>query len=91
MEVHQTSPEAGQSEDSFWMRLFYSVVLFVLFAFAETALWVIAVLQIILRLVSGQPNAQIASFSERLGTWTSATVRYLGGASTERPFPWDKF
>ncbi len=84
------TPTTDTGGDSIWMRILSAVVLLVLFALAETALWIMAIIQILWRALNGEANARIAEFGQTVSVWTGHAVKYLTGASEARPFPWDE-
>lgn len=81
-------PAPRDQDETIWIRLLYTVILLLLFALAELVLWAATLLQIILRAVNGTLNPRIAEFGDKLGDWTRDAVRYLTGASPQKPFPW---
>lgn len=83
-------PDRGEFErpDGIWLRGLWMLILLMLFAVAETVLWICAVLQFGWMLFAKQKNTQIAAFGEKLGNWVAMTVRFQTGASEEKPFPW---
>ena len=86
--MDDTVNTASPRGESRWMRVLYTVILLLLFALAEAVLWVATVLQVIVTAINGGANPRIAAFGERLGAWTRSAVRFLTGASEDKPFPW---
>ncbi|SPF81029.1 DUF4389 domain-containing protein [Pseudoprimorskyibacter insulae] len=80
--------EPVTDQEPIWKRILYAVVLLILFAIAETVLWVLTALQIIWVPLTGGPNKAIADFGKTLADWTRNAVAYLTGAAADKPFPW---
>ena len=69
----------------------HAVVMFilaVLLNLAQWIAWVCAVLQVLWMLFARERNSALADFGQGLGNWMAAAVRFLTGASDQRPFPW---
>jgi hypothetical protein len=87
--THDTvQSETAPKKEGLWMRVLSAIILLVLFALAETALWIFTVLQLIWLPLTGAPNAKIAELGKPLSEWIGKTVLYLTGAAEKRPFPW---
>lgn len=75
----------------FVLRLLYTVG----FAFmAWLLLWfvfAVTLLQLVVTLISGKRNEQIAEFGTKLSWWMRDLVRFLTGATSELPFPLGPF
>jgi len=87
-----TPPPPPSTGDEFtsgiWMRGLITVILFLLFEFAQTLVIITALMQFLWMLISGERNPRIAHFGERLANWLAVTARFQSGASELRPFPW---
>ncbi len=72
-----------------WGRALTLVLTAALMSLAQTLLFTLAVIQLIVMLASrGQPSAEIAAFGRRLGLWQGRSARFLTAASDARPWPW---
>lgn len=69
-------------------RIIYMLVFLMLFAIAETLLWLVSVAQIFWLIVHGKPNDHVAEFGARLGVWLKRVALYVSGTTDEKPFPW---
>lgn len=74
-----------------WTRLIPMIVLIICFSLAETALYIIALIQFIWTLVNEDPNEQLADFGAALSKWVAQDAKYLSYATEEKPFPWAKW
>lgn len=72
-------------------RLIPMLVLIVCFGLAETALYIVAIIQFIWAMVNGQPNDALISFGASLSKWMEQDAKYLSYASEHKPFPWAKW
>lgn len=86
----QSSDDDGFiKRDTMWERFLYSIVFIVLYAVAETLLWVMALGQFFWMLINhGKPNDNISEFGARLGVWLKRVAMYLSATTDEKPFPW---
>ena len=82
-------PRPETIEENMVARLVYMLIIAIMINFAQTILWVVAVLQYVLTLVNGsKPNERLAEFGIDLGTWLAKAVRYQAMGSEEKPWPW---
>ncbi|MEL6169322.1 MAG: DUF4389 domain-containing protein [Pseudomonadota bacterium] len=87
--TEQSDDDGFLKRDSMGERFFYSIVLLVLYAVAETLLWAMAVGQFVWMLINqGKPNDNVAEFGARLGVWVKRAAMYLSATTDEKPFPW---
>ena len=86
------APSAAAPSRKPWLvRAAYAIGFGIL---AYALIWVVfalAVLQLVVALVTGAPNAQLAVFGRRVATWLGEIVRYLTMASDQAPFPFADF
>ncbi|SDS42158.1 protein of unknown function [Halopseudomonas litoralis] len=71
----------------FWLRLVYTLLFALAWQVVEVLLAAILVLQIVLRLFTGEPNAQLAGFGNSLSQYAWQMGRYVSGAAEEKPWP----
>lgn len=71
----------------FWLRLVYTLLFALAWQVVEILLAAILVLQIVLRLFTGEPNAQLAGFGNSLSQYAWQMGRYVSGAAEEKPWP----
>jgi len=70
-----------------WMRLVYMLLFAIVLNLAELVVAVIAVVQFVSRLVSGQINQQLAEFGEGLAAYFRQIIGFLTFHSEDKPFP----
>jgi len=74
-----------------WARLIPMIVLIICFSLAETALYIIVLIQFIWTLVNDEPNEQLSDFGATLSDWIAQNAKYLSYVTEEKPFPWAKW
>lgn len=70
-----------------WIRLLYMVVIGVLSVLARMVIWVVAVLQFLLVLITGSGNANLRDLGQGTSKWTYQAFLFLTFNSDEKPFP----
>ena len=83
----QTKVTRPQSRDV-WMRGLVMLVIAFCLGFAQSLLFVLAVVQFLWMLITGERNMLIADFGRSLGLWQAECAWFLSADSEERPFPW---
>ena len=85
------STGAKLAKHPFVLRLLYTIG----FAFmAWLLLWfvfAVTLLQLVVSLIAGQRNEQIAEFGTKLSWWMRDLVRFLTGGTSDLPFPLGPF
>lgn len=71
----------------FWLRLVYTLLFALAWQVVEILLAAILVLQLVIRLFTGEPNAQLAGFGNSLSQYVWQMGRYVSGAAEEKPWP----
>ncbi len=84
MNEHSDMPA---SKRAIWVRGVLMLLMAVLWHVAEMVLWVVAVIQFVLSLVSGAPNARLVALGSSLGRYMQQIVAFLTFVSEEAPFP----
>lgn len=85
------SPEgvvAAGSRSHIWKRGALMLLFAILFTFATTALFLIALGQFLWLAITLRNNEYLAGFGGSLAQWLAAAGRYLSCQSDDRPFPW---
>lgn len=70
-----------------WIRFVYMVLFALLTALSRLVVCLIALLQFLLVLFSGEDNRNLRSFGNSLSRWTFDTYRFLTFNSEQKPFP----
>ena len=83
----QTAP-LYERKGSIWMRGLIMIVMAILFAIAETVLFIMAVIQFFWVVFSGEKNTSLSEFGAALGRWLNQVADFQTMETDERPFPW---
>lgn len=70
-----------------WIRGLFMLLMALVFHLSGTLLFIVAIMQFVLTLLNGMPNARLLSFGRHLGTYIRQIVGFLTFASDEIPFP----
>jgi hypothetical protein len=87
MADEQFHENEAYEEPAPWKRAAFMLFFLFCFAIAEMILWVVAVAQFFWILFKVSPHPTFSRFSASLAAWVSETVRYLGAATSRKPFP----
>ena len=74
---------------STWRRLFFMLVVILLYSVSRVVVSVVVLLQFFWVLFTAQTNRPLESFGQSLATYTYQIIRYLTFNTEERPFPFD--
>lgn len=74
-----------------WKRGFFMVVFAIFFGFAQTLLFLAAIVQFLSLLITGKHIETVADFGKGFAVWLSDVGRFQTGASEAMPFPWAKW
>jgi len=70
-----------------WIRLLYMIVFGLLSVLARMVIWVVAVLQFLLVLVTGSGNQNLRDLGQGASKWTYQAFLFLTFNSNDKPFP----
>lgn len=74
---------------STWLRLFFMVVVTLLYAVSCVVMGAVVVVQFFWVLFTAKSNVKLQELGESLATYTYQVIRYLSFNTEERPFPFD--
>lgn len=94
---HRSAGEPGESTPleknvksrSTWLRLFFMIVIAILYGVSRLVVGLVVVLQFFWVLFTGKTNPPLENFAQSLATYTYQIIRYLTFVSDQRPFPFD--
>ncbi len=75
------------SKRNTWIRGLYMLLMALVFHVTVTVMFVIAVIQFILAMLSDAPNERLMAFGRNLGIYLRQIASFLTFASEELPFP----
>ncbi len=70
-----------------WIRLLYMIVFGLLSVLARMVVWVVAVLQFVLVLVTGSDNTNLRDLGQGASKWIYQAFLFVTFNSDEKPFP----
>lgn len=68
-------------------RVLYLIIFYLIYSVSEIALLVIALVQFLLSVFSGEPSATLKGFGASLGIYVKQIAEYLSYASDQKPYP----
>jgi hypothetical protein len=74
---------------STWLRLFFMLVMVVLYSVSRVVVSVVVLLQFFWVLFTAETNKPLEKLGQSLATYTYQIIRYLTFNTEERPFPFD--
>ncbi len=93
--VELEEPDYGYGEfdepENIWLRGLWMLLFAVLFALAETILWVVALVQFLWMVFTKEKNELLVEFGRDLGKWLQEVARFQSGATEVKPFPWKRW
>jgi len=84
--MNQDSPDATDKRN-IWMRGLLMILMALAYHLASSILFVVAVIQFVLALLSGSPNARLLAFGRSLGLFLGQIANFGSFASEALPFP----
>ena len=72
-----------------WLRGLVMLLMGLAYQVMGTVVLIVTIIQFVIRLLSGAPNARLLSFGRSLGRYLQQIVAYLTFASEEIPFPFN--
>ena len=70
-----------------WIRGLFIIVFAVIFYVLCIVIWLVVILQFFTKVLSGELNEQLSSFSENLTRFAFQILLYITFQSEQRPFP----
>lgn len=77
------------TDRSTWLRLFFMLVVLLLYSVSRIVTGAVVVLQFFWVLFTGRTNGKLEQLGQALATYTYQIVRYLTYNTETRPFPFD--
>jgi hypothetical protein len=74
---------------STWLRLFFMLVVILLYWVARLVVGMVVLLQFFWVLFTGETNKPLEGLGQSLATYTYQIIRYLTFNTEQRPFPFD--
>ena len=85
----QSNLERNLASGKTWLRLFFMLVVLLLWAVSRIVVGVVVLLQFFHVLFTGETNDKLKHLGEQLARYTYQIVAYLTYNTEHRPFPFD--
>ena len=69
------------------MRIVYTLLFCVLYSFTDILIALVALIQTVIAVVTGSPNAALQEFGARLGVYLKQISEFISYATEEKPYP----
>jgi len=79
--------EATPEKDSLFLTALYMVLFYLVFVLAGYVLIGVGLIQVVVRLLSGQPHNELKRFGSSFGRYMSQIVDYISMKSRVKPYP----
>lgn len=80
-------PVTTTNAHNIWVRALFMVLMALVFHLSGTLLFIVAVIQFVIALLTDAPNARLLSFGRGLGRYIRQIGNFLTFVSDEVPFP----
>ncbi len=80
-----------KTKKSEWPRLPYMILFAILFNISEFVIYVIMMIQFLLKLMTGQGNDRLFILGRNLARYISQLVEFLTFVSDEKPYPFSSW
>jgi len=82
-----SSPDTPAKKRTIWVRGLFMVLMSFAYHLSGTLLFIVAILQFAMTVVTKTPNARLLSFGRNLGRYLQQIAHFLTFFSEEIPFP----
>jgi len=79
----------NDTKRNIWVRGLVMLLMGLAYQVMGTVVFIVTVIQFVIRLLSDAPNARLLSFGRSLGRYLQQIVNFLTFASEEIPFPFN--
>ena len=79
--------ESEPEKDSLLLTVLYMVLFYFIFAVAGYVLIALGVIQVVVRVLSGSPNAELQRFGASFGRYLGQIVHYIAMHTDTKPYP----
>ena len=86
--MHEYS-DVPANNRNIWIRGLFMLLMALAYHVTGTVMFVMVVIQFVLVLINGKPNARLVSFGRSMGRYLQQSVNFLTFATEEIPFPFN--
>ena len=87
--MNEYDKAGDQADSSVWLRLLYMILFAIAFSISETVMLVVAVVNLVFKIVKNEPHETLLSFGDSLANYLQQIARYLTFNTEYRPFPFN--
>jgi len=80
-------PDTAPVKRNIWLRGVLMVLMGMVYQLCGTLLFLVALMQFVVCLLTNEPNARLQAFGRGLGNYIRQIAKFLSFASDEIPFP----
>ena len=81
--------EENVKQKSTWLRLFFMVVLALIYGLSRLVIGAVVIIQFFYVLLTGETKTELKAFGHSLAIYSFEVIDYLTFNSDEKPFPFD--
>ncbi len=85
------TPATTRGQRGLWLRGLYMILMAMAFHLAATLLALLALVQFVLALVGGTPNARLRDFGQSLGHYLRQIADFVSFGTETVPFPFSEW
>jgi len=87
--MNQDSNITTENKRNIWVRGLYMLIMALAYQISGTLMFIAAIFQFLVILITSRPNTQLLSFGRSLGRYFQQIVNFLTFSSEEVPFPFN--
>jgi Domain of unknown function (DUF4389) len=77
------------NQRNIWIRGLFMLLMALAYHVSGTVIFIVTVIQFVMRLLVDKPNARLVSFGRNMGRYLQHIVNFLTFATEEMPFPFN--
>ena len=85
------NPVTTINQRNIWLRGLFMLQMALAYHVAGTLVFIVAVIQFVMALLTGAPNVRLVSFGRSLGRYFQQLVNFLTFATEQIPFPFSEW
>ena len=86
-----TETKTNLQSKSTWVRVLYMLLFVLAYSVAEFVLGITVVIQVIIKLVTGELNERLKTFGNQISLYIFDVLKFLTFNSEDKPFPFDEW
>ena len=86
-----TETKTNIQNTSTWIRILYMLLFVLAYSAAEFILAITVVIQVIIKLVTGELNERLKTFGNQISQYIFDVLKFLTFNSEDKPFPFDEW